>query len=114
MIGLLTIESDKMEAFDEEALETAVRMSNHAAVAISNAILYKQVREANQAKSEFVSMVSHELKTPHDLHARLCRSAALRHDRRTFSTAKRLPGNHRRQHSAHEPTNPRPHRHLSH
>lgn len=64
MIGLLTIESDKMEAFDEEALETAVRMSNHAAVAISNAILYKQVREANQAKSEFVSMVSHELKTP--------------------------------------------------
>lgn len=64
LIGVLTIESDKMEAFDDNDLETAVRMTNHAAVAISNAILYDQVREANLAKSEFVSMVSHELKTP--------------------------------------------------
>ncbi len=64
LIGVMAIESDKLDAFDEDGLETAVRMTNHAAVAISNAILYEQVREANLAKSEFVSMVSHELKTP--------------------------------------------------
>ncbi|MBE2222421.1 MAG: GAF domain-containing protein [Anaerolineae bacterium] len=63
-IGVLAIESDTLEAFNDEELETAVRMTNHAAVAISNALLYQQVREANLAKSEFVSMVSHELKTP--------------------------------------------------
>ena len=64
LIGIMAIESDKMDTFDEEELETAVRMTNHAAVAIANAILYEQVIEANLAKSEFVSMVSHELKTP--------------------------------------------------
>jgi signal transduction histidine kinase len=64
LIGVLAIESDTLDAFNEQDLETAVRMTNHAAVAISNAILYEQVREANLAKSEFVSMVSHELKTP--------------------------------------------------
>ncbi|PID86054.1 MAG: hypothetical protein CSB13_04910 [Chloroflexi bacterium] len=64
LVGVMAIESDQLDAFDENDLETAVRMTNHAAVAISNAILYEQVREANLAKSEFVSMVSHELKTP--------------------------------------------------
>jgi signal transduction histidine kinase len=39
-------------------------VTDHSAVAIANAILYEQVIEANNAKSEFVSMVSHELKTP--------------------------------------------------
>ena len=63
-IGVLAVESDKLDAFGEDDLETAVRMTNHAAVAMANAILYEQVREANLAKSEFVSMVSHELKTP--------------------------------------------------
>lgn len=64
LIGALAIESNQLDAFDEEALETAVRMTNHAAVAIANALLYQQVKDANRAKSEFVSMVSHELKTP--------------------------------------------------
>jgi signal transduction histidine kinase len=64
LIGAMAVESDKFNAFDESAVETAVRVTNHAAVAIANAILYEQVNEANLAKSEFVSMVSHELKTP--------------------------------------------------
>ncbi len=64
LIGVIAIESDTLDAFSDDELETAVRMTNHAAVAIANAILYEQVLEANLAKSEFVSMVSHELKTP--------------------------------------------------
>lgn len=63
-IGVATVESDRLNNFGQDDLETAVRLTNHAAVAIANALLYQQVTAANQAKSEFVSMVSHELKTP--------------------------------------------------
>ncbi len=64
LIGVAAIEGDRLQMFHHSDLETAVRMTNHAAVAIANALLYQQIKEANRAKSEFVSMVSHELKTP--------------------------------------------------
>ncbi len=64
LIGIVSIESDEFNAFNQQDLEMAMRMTNHAAVAIANALLYEQVKQANLAKSEFVSMVSHELKTP--------------------------------------------------
>ena len=64
IMGVLAIESDTLDAFDLEMIETATGITNHAAAAIANALLHAQVKQANQAKSEFVSMVSHELKTP--------------------------------------------------
>jgi signal transduction histidine kinase len=39
-------------------------LSDHAAIAIANAQLYQEVQDANDAKSEFVSFVAHELKNP--------------------------------------------------
>lgn len=63
-IGAIAIESDRFDAFDTELVEMAYRATNHAAATIANAQLYQQVHAANLAKSEFVSMVSHELKTP--------------------------------------------------
>jgi signal transduction histidine kinase/CheY-like chemotaxis protein len=64
VIGLLLLESVAPECFVAEALEFLTRLSDHAAIAISNAQLYAAVEAANIAKSDFVSFVSHELKTP--------------------------------------------------
>ena len=64
LMGVLVWESEQFAHFSEELIETAVRLTTHAATALANAQLYQQVHAANQAKSEFVSTVSHELKTP--------------------------------------------------
>jgi len=64
LIGVLLLESRQAEVYAAEAQAFLSRLSDHAAIAISNAQLYGEVQAANIAKSEFVSLVSHELKTP--------------------------------------------------
>ena len=64
VIGLLILESLTPQEYPDEMLAFLSRLSDHAAIAISNAQLYAVVQAANLAKSEFVSFVSHELKTP--------------------------------------------------
>ncbi len=64
VIGVLALESEDPECFDQEALESINRLIEHAAIAIDNARLFQQVQRANQAKTEFISFVSHELKQP--------------------------------------------------
>lgn len=64
IIGVITLESSQQALFDQEALEFVTRLADHAAIAIENARLFEQVRRANDAKTEFVSFVSHELKQP--------------------------------------------------
>ncbi len=61
VIGLLMLES---LASTEEDISFLNRLSDHAAIAIANAQLYDEVQAANEAKSEFVSFVAHELKNP--------------------------------------------------
>jgi len=61
VIGLLILESS---AGTQADLPFLSRLSDHAAIAISNAQLYAEVQRANIAKSEFVSLVAHELKNP--------------------------------------------------
>lgn len=64
VVGVLNLESPRPNAFNIVEFDSAIRLAEHAAVAISNARLYEEVKRANEAKSEFVSIVSHELKTP--------------------------------------------------
>ena len=61
VIGMLLLESVSDSQQDVAFLN---RLSDHAAIAISNAQLYEEVQQANDAKSEFVSFVAHELKNP--------------------------------------------------
>ena len=61
VIGLLLLESVVESQVD---LGFLTRLSDHAAIAISNAQLYGEVQRANLAKSDFVSFVAHELKNP--------------------------------------------------
>jgi signal transduction histidine kinase len=61
VIGLLMLESAAETQADVAFL---TRLSDHAAIAISNAQLFSEVQRANEAKSDFVSFVAHELKNP--------------------------------------------------
>ncbi len=62
-IGVFYLVAGK-RPFTTEDLEFASRIADNAAIAVENARLYEALRQANQAKSEFVSFVSHELRTP--------------------------------------------------
>ena len=50
--------------FTPEAGAFLLRLAEHAALALENTRLYQAVQQANLAKSQFVSLVSHELKSP--------------------------------------------------
>lgn len=64
VIGILLLESVQAELPPGETLDFLSRLSDHAAIAIANAQLYAEVQAANMAKSQFVSLVAHELKNP--------------------------------------------------
>ncbi len=63
-IAVLLLESTHPNYWNKETISFLERLTTHAAIAIANAQLYEMVQSANEAKTEFVSFVSHELKTP--------------------------------------------------
>ncbi|MBK8903935.1 MAG: hybrid sensor histidine kinase/response regulator [Anaerolineaceae bacterium] len=64
VIALLVLESTQPNQWQPDDLAFLKRLGNHAAIALANAQLVDAMKVANQAKSEFVSFVSHELKIP--------------------------------------------------
>jgi GAF domain-containing protein len=64
VIGVINLESTDPHYFTEEDLAFVTLLVSHTAIAIDNAQLFEQVKRANQAKSEFMSTASHELKIP--------------------------------------------------
>ena len=54
----------KQGPFSPDARPYLHRLAEHAAVAIENTRLYRSVQAANLAKSQFISVVSHELRMP--------------------------------------------------
>ena len=64
IIAMMMMENFEDRFLDENELNFLVRLCDHASIAIVNSQLYAEVQEANQAKSEFVSLVAHELKNP--------------------------------------------------
>jgi len=62
--AVIGLESPHSNAFAQQDLDFVTRLADHAAIAIENARLYEQAQAANRAKTEFMSVASHELKIP--------------------------------------------------
>lgn len=62
-IGVLYLQADEC-GVRKHKLEFVMRVADNVAIAVENARLYEALRQANLAKSEFVTIVSHELRTP--------------------------------------------------
>jgi K+-sensing histidine kinase KdpD len=62
VVGVVVLE--KHTSFSPEQQDLVERIVARAAIAIENARLYDAVRAADLAKSEFVGIVAHDLKTP--------------------------------------------------
>jgi len=65
VIGVLNVNNKATkEVFNKKDLNTLMAIANQAAVHIKNSREYERVKRLNELKSEFVSMVSHELRSP--------------------------------------------------
>jgi len=62
--GLITLKSQVANALNDEDIEFMERLADRAGVAIKNARLYQDIQAANKAKSDFISVVTHELRLP--------------------------------------------------
>jgi signal transduction histidine kinase/CheY-like chemotaxis protein len=51
-------------AYDEQAVPLAEELARRAALALDNAGLYAELREADRRKDEFLAMLAHELRNP--------------------------------------------------
>ena len=63
-IGVIALFSERERGFTEADVPFMEEIANRAALAIDNARLYRRLEEANAAKDEFLSLVSHELRSP--------------------------------------------------
>ena len=62
--GLSLVRAELERRYDADDLALARELAHRAALAIDNARLYQQAQEAIEVREEFLSIASHELKTP--------------------------------------------------
>lgn len=62
--GMITLETQHLNEMNREDVAFVERLADRAAVAINNARLYHAIQAANKAKSDFISLVTHELRLP--------------------------------------------------
>ncbi|MEM7797661.1 MAG: response regulator, partial [Chloroflexota bacterium] len=64
VIALLVLENNTPDHYSKSTLSFLTMLTDRAGTAMLNAYLFEEVQRANQAKTEFISDVSHELKNP--------------------------------------------------
>ncbi len=62
--GVVLLTCSQAQCFTKDDEHFVKRLANKTAVAIHNAQLYEAVKKADKAKSDFISLVSHELRLP--------------------------------------------------
>lgn len=64
LIGLLEIQSEQRDRFEDNILSAFQILANQVAIAIRNVELLEQLQRSNQYKTRFIHTMSHELRTP--------------------------------------------------
>ena len=64
VFGVIGAGSGMSRRYGQTEIDAMAILAAQASAAITNARLFEQLREANQAKDEFLSTLSHELRTP--------------------------------------------------
>jgi GAF domain-containing protein len=64
-VGAITfVAAESGRRFDSTDLAVAEDLAHRAGIAMENARLYSEVREADRRKDEFLAMLAHELRNP--------------------------------------------------